>query len=478
VGTLRFAPPEAHACWGGTRDATTFGAKCPQYDNSTTPPTLVGDEDCLTLNVWTPATGATATPRPVMFFIHGGGNVQGASSAQIVGGTPLYTGKHLAAAHDAVVVTVNYRLGALGFLATDELKAESDSASAGNYAIMDQLAALRWVRDNIAAFGGDAQRVLLFGESAGGGNVCSLLATPSAAGLFHAALIQSGGCLLPQMATVVGRHNMLVDNSSCGAAADRLACLRELDVDTLLGEFPGSISGVFDASLEGVGVGYGPLVDGKLITQSPLAAMTAGTHNQVPIVFGTNAEELAQLITTKVNTEAEYVATIEAAFMSQGQSWIDSVLAAYPAANYPDAQAALVDVFSDMRFTCLNRAYARAAAAGPQPVYRYWFSRQAETKQGPLAAAHGIELAYMFGSLSDIPLFTPAAADAALSSDMMGYWARFAASGDPNGAGAVNWPKYNNATDPVLVLDSPIVSQDNLKTAQCDMWDSFYLTQL
>jgi para-nitrobenzyl esterase len=170
--------------------------------------------------------------------------------------------------------------------------------------------------------------------------------------------------------------------------------------------------------------------------------------------------------------------------MPFGQTWVDAVLAQYPAANYATPQAALVQVFSDMRFTCPTRAYSQLAAASQsQPLYRYWWSRQAATAQGSLPAAHGLELLYVFGTISDIPLFTPAAPDLALSDAMMTYWTAFAHSadpnsGDPNGGGLPTWPLYGAANDDHIVLDDPIAAGTDLKKAECDMWDSFYAAQL
>jgi para-nitrobenzyl esterase len=468
VGDLRWTAPELAACWTGVLDAVAFGPACPQLDAQSGAP--VGSEDCLTLNVWAP--DSSEGPRPVLFFVHGGGNVQGSSGEALQGGAAIYDGRTLAEAGGAVVVTINYRLGPLGFLALPELSAESPRGGSGNYGNLDQIAALAWVQRNIAAFGGDPSRVLLFGESAGGVDTCTLYASPLAAGLFHAALVESGGFTATPLADAEGAMAARVDASSCGGAADRLACLRGLTPEQLLEELPGSI-GIGGASVGADPAKYGPVVDGHLLPKPTIDLIEAGEHNHVPFALGTNGEELAKLLGVQVSTEAEYESVVEASFATAAAA----VLAAYPAADYPSPQAALVALYSDLRFNCPARRLARGAAgAQAEPVWRYFFTRRATTAQGEVAAAHGIELLYVFHSLTEIPLYEPAPEDLALSDAMMGYWARFGATGDPNGGGAPPWPRYDPALDSHVVLDSPIASADGVRAAQCDFWDDLLAT--
>ena len=233
VGDLRFRPPAPAACAPTEIAATDFGAMCPQFEGEEegiATGRIVGDEDCLTLNVWTPPDyGERTSALPVLFFIHGGGNTAGSSSKR-VGGQAMYDGERLAASNEAVVVTINYRLGPLGYLTLPSLAAESEHASAGNYGLLDQIAALAWVRDNIGAFGGDPARVLVFGESGGAVDTCMMVATPLAAGLFSAALMESGACAAQSGAERQSQGAELAAAAGCDGA-DEVACLRALSVE-------------------------------------------------------------------------------------------------------------------------------------------------------------------------------------------------------------------------------------------------------
>ncbi|MDI1475118.1 carboxylesterase family protein [Polyangium sp. y55x31] len=465
TGDLRWKPPELAACWEGVRDASAFGAKCPQIDEKTKAPT--GDEDCLSLNVWAPDVTADSAPLPVLFFVHGGGNIQGGSSETLAGGAPIYNGQDLAESQKAVVVTINYRLGALGFLALPELAAESPNKASGNYGLQDQIAALKWVQKNIAAFGGDPKRVLLFGESAGALDTLTLMASPLAKGLFSAALAESGGTTSTPKEDAEAAMSERVAESSCGSAADKLACLRGKTAAELLTELPGSI-GIGSVSVGADAGKYGPVIDGYVLPKATLATFSAGEHNHVPLVIGTNGDELAKGMAIEVTTPAQYEAVVNQSFGPLAPQ----VLAAYPVGDYPTPQDALVALYSDLRFNCPNRSIARAVAGSQsEPVYRYFFTQRAKTAQGESPAAHAIELLYVFHTLTDIPLFTPAAEDVALSDAMMGYWGRFGATGDPNGSGAAPWPQYDAQKDTHIVLDTPISSGEGVRKAQCDAWE-------
>jgi para-nitrobenzyl esterase len=465
IGDKRWKPPEVAACWEGVRDANAFGAVCPQLDKSKQP---VGNEDCLTLNVWAPDPAtAGAGPYPVLFFIHGGGNIQGSSSEPVAGMKPVYNGITLSEMHKAIVVTINYRLGALGFLALPELSKESAWGASGNYGLLDQIAALEWVKTNITAFGGDPSKVMVFGESAGAVDTITLVASPLAKGLFSAALSQSGGIPSTPIKDAESVLGAEVDKSTCGMAADRLACLRGKTANEVLADLPGS------TNITGVGLGnaagnYGPVIDGHLLPKATAAILAAGEHNHVPFAIGTNAEELAGMLAVKVTTEAEFQSVINLNFGPLAPD----VFAAYPVGDYTSPQEALVAVYSDLRFTCPARSIASSIAkTQTEPVYRYFFTRRAPTPQGEKPAQHAIELVYVFNTLKDIPLYNPAQADLDLSTAMMGYWGRFGATGDPNGAGAVQWPKFEAMKDSHIVLDSPITSGEGVRTAQCDAWE-------
>ncbi|MDC3962202.1 carboxylesterase/lipase family protein [Polyangium jinanense] len=465
TGDLRWKPPELAACWDGVRDASAFGAQCPQIDEKTK--TAIGDEDCLSLNVWAPDGAADSAPLPVLFFVHGGGNIQGSSSETLPGGALIYNGQDLAESQKAVVVTINYRLGALGFLALPELAAETPNAASGNYGLQDQIAALKWVQKNIAAFGGDPKRVLLFGESAGALNTLTLMASPLAKGLFSAALAESGGTTSTPKQEAEAAMSERVAESSCGSAADKLACLRGKTAAELLAELPGSI-GIGSVSVGSDASKYGPVIDGYVLPKATLATFSAGEHNRVPLVIGTNGDELAKGMAIQVSTLQQYENVVTQSFGPLAPQ----VLAAYPAGDYPTPQDALVALYSDLRFNCPNRSIARAVAGSQsEPVYRYFFTRRAKTAQGENPAAHAVELLYVFRTLTDIPLYSPVAEDLTLADAMMGYWGRFGATGDPNGSGAAPWPPYDAQKDTHIVLDAPISSGEGVRKAQCDAWE-------
>jgi para-nitrobenzyl esterase len=466
VGALRWKAPAPAACVPSGRDATAFGAVCPQAAQSA--PTmvgggaLVGSEDCLTLNVWAP-DGATGLP--VMVFIHGGANVQGSGSL------PAYEGTKLAAAGPAIVVTFNYRLGTLGYLMHPALAAESGSdGTSGNYGLLDQIAALDFVKRNIAAFGGDPARVMIFGESAGAVNVCALMAAPRAAGLFSAALMESGSCLLGPASQQQALVDRLLSATGCAGAADVASCLRARSVEELFAAVP--LSGGILARA----TAFAPHVDGVVMPESPHDALAAGHAHRVPFVVGSNSDETALAVAQSmppIATAADYEARIRASFPA---ATADAILARYPASAFPSPARAYATVTTDARFICQARLAARRAAAGlGAPVRRFFFTHAAQNA-GPtvraLGAYHGLELAWVFGNFSAFAGYQPTAAEAALSTAIQGYWTRLAATSDPNGAGAPAWPLYDAASDATLVLDDPITAGGPIRPADCDFFDA------
>src|SRR4051812_15983551 len=292
VGALRWQPPAAPSCWTAPLAASAFGNACVQLDGSGV---VVGNEDCLTLNVWAPSSATPASALPVLFFVHGGGNTQGGSGEER-NGVFLYDGSLLAARTNSIVVTFNYRLGPMGWLAHSALAAESAMHVAGNYGTLDQIAALRFVAGSIAAFGGDPARVLLFGESAGAQDTCTLLTSPLAKGLFAAALMESGGCVATPAAAASSFADTLAQKAGC-TAGDVAACLRALDAATVEQLIPES------ADVAGAGVGdYQPSIDGYVIPDNPQTRLAAGQHNHVPFVVGSNANETGQVIVAQYPT--------------------------------------------------------------------------------------------------------------------------------------------------------------------------------
>lgn len=467
VGNLRWRPPQPPTPWNGVRTATAFAPQCAQIaDNGS----VTGSEDCLYLNVWTPSTTPSGSGLPVLFFVHGGGNVQGSASEQVTGGSYIYDGAAVVENEQVVVVTINYRLGPLGFLALPALAAESPEGSAGNYGILDQVAALEWVQSNIAAFSGDPDRVMVFGESAGALDTCMLLASPLASGLFSSALMESGGCAVKSAADARAFGARVVAAAGCGGASDVAACMRSLDAAAIVSALPQSID------LAGKQGGYQPNVDGWVLPEAPLTALADGHHNRVPLVVGANSDETSRAVSFM--TESQYEQAV-LALAGGSQLLTNRILAEYPPGDYGGSpRRAYVALTSDVKFICTARSVARAAAAGQsEPVYRYFFTHP--FSNGGIAlellgAYHGIELPYVFGDLT-IAGYSPTGGEQGLSVAIQGYWARLAATGNPNSDDAPSWPEYVSATDPYLALDDPITAGEGVRTQQCDFWDSLTL---
>jgi para-nitrobenzyl esterase len=439
----------------------TFSAPCPQ---ATDEGDVIGSEDCLYLNVWTPVEASPMSSLPVMVFIHGGGNVQGSSSVE-AGGARLYDGQLLAERGQVVVVTLQYRLGALGFLAHPGLSAESEQNVSGNYGLLDQIAALQWVQRNIGHFGGDPTRVMIFGESAGAVDTCMLLASPLAAGLFSRALMQSGGCGARPLAERAMEGLEFATAAGCGHAADPLACLRQLDAETLVSAIdtrPVNPTGTVTQK-------FGPNVDGYVLPESPMNALQTGRYNHVPFVIGANADETA-LFGIPPLTEQQYRDIV---IQILGPALGELALAQYPVREYGTPRLALIAMTTDAQFVCPCRTIARAAAAAQSPpVFRYFFTQRLSRGAGALLGAfHGLELFYVFQRLGVIQTYEPTNSDLALQAAMLGYWTRFAATGDPNGSRAVNWPQYDPASDLYLELGTPITAGNGVRTNKCDFWD-------
>lgn len=468
VGALRWRPPETDAtCWSGVREATAFGAACPQIEQAQGTPfdagePVVGDEDCLTLNVFTPSTASPDAGLPVLFFIHGGGNTVGSTSEEAGNGVFLYDGATLAERGGVVVVTTQYRVGALGFLSMPALDAESDAGVSGNYGLLDQQAALRWVQRNIRAFGGDPTRVMLFGESAGAVDTCMQLAMPGSAGLFHRAVVQSGSCT--SASPVTARRTEAakwLTGTGCETATDVAGCLRALSPEQLIRAFPVD---VIVGGRKGE-VSWGPTVDGVVLPARPLDAMLAGTHHHVPFIVGSNLDE-TNLSMPLITTEAEYRAAVTALV---GPTLTDAVLMRYPVASYGTPRRALVQVTTDAFFGCQARLSARAAANGQSdaPVYRYLFARAPVAIRG---AFHGAELLYVFQKVRELSP-TPAAEDLSVEATLLRLWTGFAASGNPDDGVTTPWPRYSQP-EPYLRVDAAVTTGSGWRTSECDFWDS------
>ena len=464
TGALRWKPPALPPSWDGVRDATHFGAQCAQN--------LIvasGSEDCLFLNVWAPMP---AIKRPVMFWIHGGAFTVGGADSLYPGlHHGLYDGQSLADTQQVLVVSLNYRLGPLGFLAIPELVREDAHGSAGNYGLLDQIAALRWVHENIAAFGGDPAQVMIFGESAGAYSVCALLASPLAAGLFSSALMESGVCEMPTLSYRQTQQAQFAKQYQCDGASDALACLRAVPVDQLVAVPAPTFPPPGPADLPHVSaLSYGPNADGWVLPKSPIAMLRDGTFNRVPVVIGSNQDEMAYFLKQgSIPTCVQYDALV----LAQYGSSATKVLQRYRCLTYLTPTDAMIDLSTDLQFTCPARRALRAiSAVTPGHAYRYSYAHTMSLSQfWADRAFHTAEIPFVFDSFSAMPM-VPTQNERELSASMQGYWARFAATGNPNGATALAWSPYVPANDNALVLDTPMSTTSAIKTANCDLWDS------
>ena len=455
-----FTPPQPRACWDGVFEANAWPSACVQmrFDGmpgSVPTGTPTGENDCLALNVWAPASAAA--PRPVLVFIHGGGNQQGSTSEE-QGGTPLYEGDLLAARQDVIVVTLQYRLGPFGYFAHPAL---ADAAGhAGNYGLSDQIAGLRWVADNIAAFGGDPSRVMIFGESGGALDVCALLASPLTAGLFHAAIMESGGCLATSRADAEAQAIAVATELGCPEGSDR-ACLEGITEEAWLA--------IIEPPLTGgrVGLAWGPTVDGHVLLDVPEAVITRGEHQHVPFIIGTNADEMAASVARTVTPD-----DVRRAFAVFGE-YADELLALYPPGTTDaEARAAYVGATTDGQFTCTARRIAAAAAASQdEPVFRYFFDHVPDTVAGRLLGAiHGLELLYVFSTYERTDYGPRANDDDRAVASLFGErWSALVRQGSPEGTPV--WPSYDG-TEPSLVIAGTPRVETEIRRAECEVWEA------
>jgi para-nitrobenzyl esterase len=438
LGDLRWREPQSVAPWEGVRRADSFAPACMQKGVSMpgeTPPTV--SEDCLYLNIWTPA-GNSGEQLPVIVWIHGGGYANGSASM------PLYWGDRLAR-RGVVVVTIAYRLGPLGFLAHADLTRESAHRTSGNYGLLDQIAALEWIQRNIAVFGGDARRVTIAGQSAGAMSVSMLMASPRAKGLFHRAIGQSGGLFEPlQIAPSYLLANAERDGQQYAASLDApsIAILRQRPAADLLGGSAGTVSH--------------PVIEPYALPASPYETFAAGRQNDVPILIGSNAEEARALVDLQTVKASTFTADLERHFGPLPPQ----IVAAYAHATDAAARQARVDLERDLRFGWDMWAWARLQAQpGRSPAYYYYFEHKPPFPRDSIyadwGASHYAELWYVFDHLNQ-QSWHWSAADRKLADLMSSYWIAFAKTGDPNRADLPPWPAFAGAGGKVLHIGDPI----------------------
>ncbi len=441
VGDLRWKAPEAPAKWKGKRDATKFGAHCAQ--NHVFDDMIFQDsgpsEDCLFLNVYTPAGATGKSKLPVMFWIHGGGYSGGASSE------PRHNGDFLPL-KGVILVTINYRLGVFGFLVTEDLAKEADG-SAGNYGLMDMVAALHWVNTNIKNFGGDPGNVTIFGESAGSFAVSTLMASPMAQGLFEKAIGESGAAF-PSGLTLGG--GTVADRSKVdGAWVDSLGVKSLQELRAMPGDK------ILAAAAKKGAPEFPPDIDGRLLTEPVPETYAAGKQAHVPLLAGWNADE-GSFFAMRGMTAVQWKAMAEGLFKDRAAEF----LTLYPSNTDAEALRSAIDYGSDSFIAFGTWKWLEAQCkTGDSPVYRYHLELAAPpSKFHPGSFAfHSDDIEYVFGTLATRPGAVWRPEDWKLSDEMMSYWTNFAKTGDPNGGQLPVWPKY--CPDHELIhLNNPITS--------------------
>lgn len=462
VGELRWRPPEPMAAWTGVRDASRFGKHCPQPGSPDFPEIEANaSEDCLYLNVYTPNPRTCTTPRhgehcdhreskdlPVMVWIHSGANLTGAS--EFAEPTPLVeTG-------DVVVVSINYRLGALGFLAHPALDAEDHPSV--NYGLMDQQLALRWVQQNIGRFGGDPDNVTIFGLSSGGLNVTSHLVSPASAGLFHRAIIQSGAYQLGTSPLTASQELGEAFATRIGCPDQSAACLRSTSLAEIL-------------SHQQRGRNFNQAtVDGVVLPESQIDAITAGRINAVPVMQGATAAEGRAFFAGTPIDEQEYRARLTTLANREGKD-PDVALSTYSLDEYETPFEAYTAAAGDRAFACPARR-SNTLLSDLVPTYAYEF---ADPNAGPLGATHGADQRYLLNPLFNPPDTPLPPESQQLAKTMQLYWTSFARSGDPNGNGSPDWPRVTSDGDMVQMLVAPTPEFDaTLKYGdrhKCTFWD-------
>jgi para-nitrobenzyl esterase len=422
IGKLRWRPPEPPIPWQGIREATGFGAQCPQPTNPRAP--VASNEDCLSLNIWSPARSA-GDRLPVMVWIHGGAFAVGSGSG------PTYDGAALAG-RGVVVVTLNYRLGPLGFLAHPALSHESQRSVSGNYGILDQIAALHWIQRNIAAFGADPKNVTLFGESAGAFSICILTVSPLAKGLFHRVIIQSVPLNVGPKRRLAQSYYGLEPAEAYGkTSAPDINALRNMDAEEVIGQLQAKPPMILDFH-------YYPVIDGWVIPGDPGQLFGTPAQAKVPMLIGSNADEGLFFASAAPRTRAEYRSFVGANF---SQEVAEDVIAEYPTATEGTVRSTALQLLGDYQIVTSTVLTARAAAQVGR-VYMYRLSRISPRSQRLWGgAAHTAEIPYVFdhvvakaGEYED--------SDVLLSRAMASAWVQFAKTGNPNTDTLQAWPRY------------------------------------
>ncbi len=457
VGALRWKPPQSVIAWTEVRNSTKFGPACPQPNQQGS---ATYSEDCLYLNVWAP-TEKPIPKLPVMVWIHGGAFNFGAGSL------PEYDGKNLAQ-KGVVVVTINYRLGPLGFLVHPLLSQESALATSGNYGLLDQIAALQWVQRNIAAFGGNPDQVTIFGQSAGSRSVSLQMISPLSKGLFHRAIAESGGPIIGSEYLSPAFNGDMVNVSKMGLAlAAKLGSDKEADVlASMRGKSAQEVLIAADCktSLFDEGLFFAPVFDGYVLPANPAEAYAKGQQHDLPIITGSTSNEGTLYLMNEKNLSIEkYNSFLKSRFADHAAS----AAAMFPARTETEVATAIDKILTVAANAEPARFVAQSMETKKSKANLFQFTRRPDTVLARKTGVHhGAELAYVFGNMTKADGYNEL--DRQISDKMMNYWVNFARTGNPNGPNLPVWPSYDRQSDLNLEFSNTISVNTNLYKQESD----------